>query len=163
MDAAPSPPEPKLQFSIRSALVVIAIFALGLTTWRVGLQVLQVPNDAYAMWAAGDVLIDYMNANNNQWPQSWDELAKFHTASAKQATMVGPFSEMQRRINIDFTFDPISFTERLSQKDVVLGRRVVTLKRGGDTHWSGREPNQRIFDHLRSIKYPSRSNQIPNG
>ena len=57
------------QFSLRWLLFAIAAFAIAFAGIRFAQRVLEVPNDAYAMWAAGDVLLDYMTANNADWPR----------------------------------------------------------------------------------------------
>ena len=146
------------QFSLRWLLFAIAAFAIFFAGIRFAQRVLEVPNDAYAMWAAGDVLLDYMTANNADWPDSWDSLADFHSASGNTTTMVGPFAAMQDRVFIDFNFDPHATLSAMSPDDVSPDFRVVTLRDGGDTHWSGMEPNQRVFDHLKQLKFGTTTN-----
>ncbi len=148
----------KPQFGLKWLLLTIAACAIVFAGVRFTRQVLQVPNDAYAMWAAGDVLLDYMTANGTEWPDSWKTLADFHSASGKTTTMVGPFADMQARVYIDFSFDPHAAMSAISHDDAAPDFRVVTLKDGGDTHWSGMEPNQRVFDHLKQLKFATVSN-----
>lgn len=158
METERDAPNDKPQFSLKWLLFAIAACAIVFAGVRFVQQVLRVPNDAYAMWAAGDVLLDYMTANNADWPDSWSTLADFHSASGKTTTMVGPFADMQDRIYIDFTFDPHATMSAMSQDDVAPGFRVVTLRDGSDTHWSGMEPNQRVFDHLKQLKFGAATN-----
>ncbi|MEM9365965.1 MAG: hypothetical protein AAGD07_08200 [Planctomycetota bacterium] len=113
---------------------------------------LEVPNDAYAMWAAGDVLIAYMKDHDCDWPSSWETLADHHASSGGGTTMIGPFAEMRARIRIDFSFDSKVVLESIETTDVAPDFRVVTLKDGGNTHWTGMEPNQRVFDFLKAHK-----------
>lgn len=146
------------QFSVKWLLGSVVLFAIAFAGLRFAQKVLEVPNDAYAMWAAGDVLIDHMSANQSTWPDSWETLSEFHDSSGAKSTMVGPFAEMRSRIHIDFTFDPKSVMSTVKPNDNVPPFRVVTLKDGGDTHWSGMEPNQRIFDYLKQLRKTSRVN-----
>ncbi|WP_404305590.1 hypothetical protein [Neorhodopirellula lusitana] len=74
-----------------------------------------------------------------------------------KSTRLGSFAELQSRIHIDFTFDPKLVMSNLSPDHTSPPVRVVTLKGGGDTHWSGMEPNQRIFDYLRQLDWPPSS------
>lgn len=143
------------QFSVKGLLACVVLFAIAFAGVRFAQKVLDVPNDAYAMWAAGDVLIDYISANQSTWPDSWETLSEFHNSSGAKSTMVGRFAEMRSRIHIDFTFDPKSVMSTVRPNEIVPPFRVVTLKDGGDTHWSGMEPNQRIFDYLKQLKATS--------
>ena len=148
-------PNHSAQFSLKWLLACAVLFAVVFAGIRFAQKVLEVPNDAYAMWAAGDVLIDYMSSNEATWPDSWETLSDFHKSSGAKSTMVGPFAEMRSRVHIDFTFDPKSVMSAVGPNDNVPPFRVVTLKDGGDTHWSGMEPNQRIFDYLKQLKATS--------
>lgn len=151
------------QFSVKWLLICVVLFAIAFAGIRFAQKVLEVPNDAYAMWAAGDVLIDYMSANESTWPDSWETLSRFHEATGAKSTMVGPFAEMRSRVHIDFEFDPQSVMSTIQPNDTVPPFRVVTLKDGGDTHWSGMEPNQRIFDHLKKQHSNSITNDVGVG
>ena len=115
--------------------------------------VIQVPNDAYAMWAAGDVLLEYMDAHDGRWPSSWDDLRSFHASAGNKPTMVGPFSEMESRIRIDFRFDPQAAAASIRETDQSPTFRVVRLRNGSLTSWSTQEPNQRIFDELKRRRF----------
>lgn len=148
------------QFSVKWLLGCVVLFAIAFAGLRFARNVLEVPNDAYAMWAAGDVLIDYMSANQSTWPDSWETLSEFHDSYGAKSTMVGPFAEMRSRIHIDFTFDPKSVMSTVKPNDNVPPFRVVALKDGGDTHWSGMEPNQRIFEHLKMMKLKSLASDL---
>lgn len=141
------------QISLKWLLIAVGLLGAALTTARCAMLVLETPNDAYAMWAAGDVLLRYMRDTDCGWPRTWDELADHHAKSGAGTTMIGPFSEMQNRIHIDFTFDPKAALESIDSSDVTPTFRVVQLKNGSDTHWSGREPNQGIFDFLKARKF----------
>lgn len=154
MPHAEKPNQPA-QFNVKWLLACVVLFAVAFAVFRLAQKVLEVPDDAYAMWAAGDVLIDYMSANDSAWPDSWETLSNFHKSDGAKPTMVGPFNEMRSRVHINFGFDPQCVMSTIQPNDTVPPFRVVTLKDGGDTHWSGMEPNQRIFDYFKEQTFHS--------
>ena len=114
------------QFSVKWLLACVVLFAIAFAGIRFAQKVLEVPSDAYAMWAAGDVLIEFMSANESTWPDSWETLSEFHNRSGAKSTMAGPFAEMQSRIHIDFTFDPKSVMSTIKPNDDAPPFRVVS-------------------------------------
>ena len=148
----------KPRFSIKWLLIAVGICAIAFALMRFGQRLFEPPNDAYAMWAAGDVLLGYMNDNQGNWPGSWDELADHHTKSGGGSTIIGAFSEMQSRIAIDFSFDPNAVIDSLEATDVAPDFRVVSLKDGGNAHWAGWNQinGSLISSNLRSSTQPPR-------
>ena len=105
------------QFSWERLLAFVVLFAIVFAGIRL---ILEAPNDACAMWAAGEVLIEYMSANAATWPDSWGTLSKFECSSGSNLSRVGPSAKMRSRIHIDFNYDPKSAMSVVRPSDKFL-------------------------------------------
>lgn len=119
-----------------------------------------VPN-AYAVWWTADLVIQHLEKNAGVWPKSWDDLrttsghAYKGTASTNlDGTLTVEFraresiEELQERVEIDWKADPLELLKTESGKSPPF--RVIWLKNGRSTHYSGKEPNQMILEYLKS-------------
>lgn len=119
-----------------------------------------VPN-AYAVWWTADLVIQHLEKNGGTWPKSWDDLrttsgqAYKGTASTNlDGTLSVEFrpresiEELQERVEIDWKADPVELLKSESGKTPPF--RVIRLKNGRNTHYSGKEPNQMILEYLKS-------------
>lgn len=102
-------------------------------------------DDAYALWGAGDMLIDYMETQG-EWPRSWDDLRpQFDLNNGRVGGW--SFAEYQERIRIDFTADP----EELRRKSIVspyASFRVIWARRDCGVR-VGDDPNQMLCNYFR--------------
>jgi hypothetical protein len=111
-----------------------------------------VPN-AYAVWWTADLVIDHMERHDGAWPRSWEELrltseqAYKGTASTNlDGTRIVEFrpresiEELRQRVEIDWKAD---------FKMTGPPFRVIWLRNGKSTHYSGKEPNEMILEHLK--------------
>ena len=108
-------------------------------------------NDAYALWGAADMVIDYMETHDGHWPRSWDDLRPQFEAGGSG---VGgwSFEKYQDRITIDFNADPNEL-RRLSLDSPEASFRVIwanslNARLGSETH-IGDGPNQMLCDYFR--------------
>ena len=143
-------------------VVVIAVLlaGAGFIVWF-GYQVMQVPRNAYAVWWTADLVIEHMEKHGGSWPRSWDELrvtseqAYKGTASTnRDGTWIAEFrprdsiDELERRVEIEWKAD----TKKLAETDF-KGKgppfRVIWLRNGKTTHYSGKEPNDMVLEYLK--------------
>jgi hypothetical protein len=142
-------------------VVVTALLALaGFVVW-LGYQVSQVPRDAYAMWWTADLVIEHMEKNHGTWPRSWDELRstseqayKGTVSTNRDRIVIAEFrprdtiNELQQRVEVDWNADPKELS-KADFKEKSLPFRVIWLRSGKSRHYSGKEPNQMIFEYLK--------------
>jgi hypothetical protein len=83
--------------------VVAALLVLMPLAWRV--VSLDWVDDGYALWGAGDMVVDYMRDHDDRWPKGWEDLKPYFDAGGGR---VGgwSFGEYQRRITIRWDVDP---------------------------------------------------------
>ena len=102
--------------------------------------------NAYAQWWVADMVTLHLEANDESWPNSWDELRDDYETSIKTSGRPWSFEELCQRVVVNWNVD----TREL--KMVVadgLDFRVIWLRDGTTSHWYSREPNQIISDYLR--------------
>lgn len=144
-----------MQFSIRRLMAVVLIVAL-LCVCGVFLRgLVSAPDDAYAMWGAGDLLIEFMIANDGRWPDDWDELDTYLESTSDKSTMGGSVAELEKRILINFDFDPAQARKSIRRGESEAILRPVRTLSGFNTHFDTVEPNQRIHDYLKQQKFGS--------
>jgi hypothetical protein len=119
-----------------------------------------VPN-AYAVWWTADLVIEHMEKHHGAWPRSWDELRATSEQAYKgtvstnlDGTMIAEFrprasiEELQQRVEIDWTADPNQLV-KADFKTSGAPFRVIWLRNGKSTHYSGKEPNEMILEFLK--------------
>jgi len=144
--------------------VVIGVFPLlsiiGLVVWF-GYQVSQVRPNAYAVWWTADLVIEHMERHGGAWPQSWEELRATSDQAYKGAVSTNRdgiwiaesrprarIDELQQRVEIDWNADP----RELAKTDFTESGppfRVIWLRNGRSTHYSGKEPNDMVLEYLK--------------
>jgi hypothetical protein len=119
-----------------------------------------VPN-AYAVWWTADLVIDHMEKHQGAWPRSWEELRatsghayKGTVSTNLDGAMIAEFrprasiEELQQRVEIDWTADPSQLV-KADFKRSGPPFRVIWLRNGKSTHYSGKEPNAMILEFLK--------------
>ena len=95
------------RFRLRTLMAVVAILAVAMISLPVAWRELSLDwvDDAYALWGAGDMVVDYMEEHNGQWPKGWDDLRPYFAAGHGR---VGgwSFEEYQRHVTIRWDVDP---------------------------------------------------------
>ena len=61
-------------------------------------------DDAYAQWGAENLVIEYMESHEGQWPRSWEDLQPLYT-DAKAKVGGWTIEKFRGRIGIDFEAD----------------------------------------------------------
>ena len=70
-------------------------------------------DDAYAQWGAADMVINYMEDHDGEWPQDWSDLRPYFDAGGSRVSGWS-YDKFQQHVWIDFSADPIEL-RRLSQ------------------------------------------------
>ena len=116
-----------------------------------------VPN-AYAVWWTADLVIEHMEKHGGLWPRNWEELRATSEQAYKgtvstnlDGTMIAEFrprasiDELQQRVQIDWKAVPKELVKsEFTHKGPPF--RVIWLRNGKSTHYSGKEPNEMILE-----------------
>lgn len=126
-------------------VVVVLLLGAGYYIHRVNQGI----RNSYAVWWVADMVVEHLKANDNQWPQNWDDLRDDYETCIERSGQPWSFAELSSRTQIDWQADPRQLLTQ-SKGDQTAQFRVVTLSDGTDSHWQSREPNQIILKYLRS-------------
>lgn len=126
-------------------VLVAVVCAIGAVLYGISRVVSQIP-DAYAAWDTGTLLIAFMEANHDEWPSSWDDLAELVKTETDNpiplrglgGNAVEYVRSLRDRVSVDWSFDP----ERNHPAF------PVTRPDGGKlpTYWE--DPNRMIREYL---------------
>ena len=103
--------------------------------------------NSYAQWWAADMVAKHLEANDNKWPRSWDELRDDYEACVAKSGQPWTFDEIQRRVIIDFNVQTDSLIE-ISRETNEPDLNVIRAADGTKYNWQEREPNTIIFNYL---------------
>jgi hypothetical protein len=136
----------------RKVTIAIALTILGGGAY-LGYRVLytwwHIP-EAYAAWDTGQLLVKYMQVNQNRWPASWDDLVTvMNTEAGPRLTLYGATAgdtnyvlSLRKTVAVDWKFDPSESSPA----------SPVTRRAGGKFPivWQGAEPNEMVRAYLRA-------------
>jgi hypothetical protein len=136
-------------FRFRTLLLRLAILAVAVPLIYAAVRILSFDwvSDAYALWGAGDMVVDYMRDHDEQWPRCWDDLRPYFEAGGGR---VGgwSFEEYQRHVSIKWDADPAALKAEARQNSRPTFR-VIMPKEWLASTWSHGEPNQILYHYLR--------------
>ena len=93
-----------LRFRIRTLLIVAALVAVVAFGVGTVIGTMNTIRNAYAVWWVGDMVVEHLDANNNQWPQSWEDLADdYDTCVANAGASPWQFEELKSRVRVTGT------------------------------------------------------------
>lgn len=143
------------QFRLRNLIVGVAICAVVLTCVLFVKRIIDAPNDAYRNWGMSDLIIAYMNENDGEWPQSWDDLKPVCIELRRSGRMSGwdDIESLEQTVNIDFNFDPVAASSAITSRTLKPDFRVIWLKNGSTASFNGNEPNLRVLNYLKARKF----------
>ena len=125
-------------------LVALILLPIGLVWFGINLYLGM--DDAYAQWGAADMVIDYMETHDGQWPPNWKAIEPAFNAGGGR---VGgwSFAEYKSRVYIDFHADPASLRSLALRSDsvpfdVIHARWTWGVK-------FGRGPNAALYEYFR--------------
>ena len=136
----------RFKVTVTAVLIVVTIglvsISIGLyrTFWE-GLY------DIYAPYSAADLVIAHMNANNGDWPRSWEELHRTFLLEEQNGIFYGfSWDQYLRHVGIDFTFDPTRF---VSEAETGRAWPRVIWSRGDVERFPGpTDPNERLLQYF---------------
>ena len=117
---------------------IVGVVSAGL--WYAIHRTSSIVRDAYASDWSTDFLLLHLQANDYQWPKSWEDLRDEH-ASRYPKPCPFTFKEIQDRVDLRFDID----TETIAQSEppVVFFR----LKSGISASYGG-DPNERVKQYF---------------
>ena len=117
-------------------------------------------DDGYALWGAGEMVIDYLKKHDGKWPRSWDDLRP--QFSVNNGRVGGwSFSQFQDRIRIDFNADPDDLRRKCAESSHATFQ-VIWAKRDSGVR-VGDDPNQTLCDYFRQQEKRGRAAGDPGG
>ncbi len=136
------------RFRLRMLLTTVAILALAMALlpafWR--LLSLDSVDDAYALWGAGDMVVEYMEDHDGRWPKGWDDLRPYFDAGGGR---VGgwSFDEYQRHVTIRWDVDPgaLKAAAKASRGPTF---RVIAAREWLAGTMGGHEPNEILYRYF---------------
>ena len=142
------------QFRLKTLLCVVAILAIAMAflppLWRI--LSLDWIDDAYVLWGAGDMVVNYMDDHGGQWPRGWDDLKPYFDAGGGR---VGgwSFAEYQRHVSIKWDVDPRAL-EAAAKRNPGPTFRVIAPREWLAGTMGGNEPNEMLYRHFRNRHSP---------
>jgi len=121
------------------AVVVVAVVAAN--------RIMERSNEMYAKWHMGDLLVDYLRDNDNQWPDSWEQLE-----DRFDDYFMGGYSyeEIQTLLCVDFSVSEEFICNHL--EEIRAGKiKLVWSRSGDDSHYEGAGSNEIIADYFQHV------------
>lgn len=136
-----------MRFRIRTLLIVVAIAAIvafGISTL---MEVNNTIRNAYAGWWVGDMVVEHLRANNDEWPKNWDDLTDdYQTCVANAGAQPWGFDELRNRVKIDWNAVPTDLAQQQSDGEPEFN--VIWLSNGTNASWADAEPNEIVLRYL---------------
>ncbi len=129
-------------------LVLICVVVLNVGYGIFHLVHVIIPH-SYAAWDTGNLLVEYMDTHNGQWPQSWKNLHEAEDSLRQKGENVyWDFDKLPSIVKIDWNAEP----EALA-KSALAGRnlKIVTQLDGSrlEANWGpDTEPNRKVAEYL---------------
>lgn len=145
----------KASFGV-TAILLVGVCGGGFLFMRAALER---SNDAYAVQHTAELVVEYLKRHTNQWPSSWSGLRTAQIGDQeyfrKFEKETGGYSafldDLERRVDVDFTVKTPQLVAAIQSRSVPPFR-VIWLRSGRNTHWSGLEPNELVAEYIRGIK-----------
>jgi len=144
-----------LRKKIVTLILVVLLGGLGFFGYAIWRHLYVTMPNAYAVWNTADHINDFMDAHDGAWPRGWSDLRKTYENSNRFTPE--HWADLEARVNVDWNADPRLLAKSPEPTDANLSFRVVWLKSGSHSYWSGAEPNWLIWIHLQ--QHPATSTQ----
>lgn len=135
-------------------LVVFCVFLVGLagmTMYMLSRAEDSVKDYQAPLWA-GELLVEHLQANEDRWPASWDELRVTSDALVARGWtgQLYPFDDLRARVTVEFA---------ISSRDIAASAgapRLILPAKDPDVEYDGDDPNIRVHEYLRKKFDPTR-------
>ena len=104
--------------------------------------------NCYAQWWVADMVMEHLDANEQQWPGSWSDLRDDYDVCTKRSGTPWTFEELSERVTVDWEIETDSL-RNLPSESGQPPFRVIWSTDGSTEHWGRREPNAMIAEYLR--------------
>ncbi len=149
---------------MKKILLVLAIAAVvGLTVGGIMFhRAMEATRDAYAVWWVAGMVVEHLDANDNNWPTGWSDLQDDYQTCIARSGQPWTFEELRERVEIDWSTDPDDLLAKSRAGEPI---RVIRLRNGKNTHWDGLQPNEIVLNYLtrRAATQPASSSTAPAG
>jgi len=106
--------------------------------------------DANAQEMVAKMVIEYLDANQLEWPDNWTELYGPYLKVNRSYSL--SFQELQDRVQIDWKVDSKELLQRVnSESDDHSALQLIWLTDEGRSHWKGSEPNEMVIEYLKRM------------
>jgi len=104
--------------------------------------------DCYGQWVTAELVINY-HKDHRRLPTTWQELEVVYGDG--QGLHHGGMSFPQVRESMVVDFGRLAELQALARgtSSVATLPEIIYTKSGRQSHWSGAEPNQMVYDYLR--------------
>src|SRR5690606_36269821 len=127
-------------------LAAAAILGVGRWLWVTGPGAIR---DAYAGLQLSAMLVEYMKANDDQWPRDWEDLRPYYAVALENGgSDYCTFDQIRACMWVDFSVDPSRIRDALNDSEEPSDRFISP--RNGPTDWGGWQPNRAILRHITS-------------
>jgi hypothetical protein len=136
-------------FRLGKLLIGSAILAVAVPVLFAACRILSLDwvDDAYALWGAGEMVVDYLKDHDGQWPRCWDDLKPYFEAG--RSRIAGwSFEEYQRHVDIKWDVDPAAL-EADARANSGPTFRVIVPKEWLAGSMGGHEPNEILYRYFR--------------
>jgi hypothetical protein len=104
--------------------------------------------NCYAQWSVADIVIIHLNANQQRWPRSREDLIDDYNVLVSRSRCGWTIQELSRRVDIDWNADP-SVLRNISPRDDRLPQfRVIWARDGSPASFQNHDPNKMIAEYL---------------
>jgi hypothetical protein len=118
---------------------------------------------SYAAWTVGDLLVEYMDTHDGNWPRGWKDLEEAKDGLLRKGRNIYyDFDKLPAVAKIDWTADTASLT-KIALATGESGLNVVTQINGSrlEARWGpDTEPNRKVARYL--IQRHSRLSTTPS-
>jgi hypothetical protein len=137
------------QFRVRFLMGIVALTAVAMAVLPVLWRELTLAwvGDAYALWGAGEMVVDHMKDHNGRWPKGWDDLKPYYDAGGGRVAGWS-FDEFQRHVTIRWDVDTRDL-ETAAKASPVPTFRVIAARQWAAGTIGGHEPNEFLHRYFR--------------
>ena len=123
---------------------LVAVAALGVRTAMIMNNTI---HSMYAAWWVGDMVVEHLRANNDNWPRNWDDLKDdYDTCVSNSGSAPWGFDELKSRVRIDWNADANILVSQQTNGEPEF--EAIWLDRGSNASWANSEPNQIVLNYL---------------
>ena len=111
-----------------------------------GVNIFNHIDDAYAQWGAADMVMDYMDDHNGQWPSDWESLEPYFAKNNGRVSGWS-YSKFQSHVFIDFTANADSLRKLSNNSDTIPFDAIHAYSVWGSQMDDG--PNGMLYRYFR--------------